>query len=66
MTATMHVLRKDSAIIAAFAQALGVDTPMLRAAAPLYDEAEALGYGEEDVGAVHAVLARRAGLPQKK
>ena len=61
-TATMHVLQKDSAIIAAFADALGVDTPMLDSAAPLYDEAEALGYAEEDVGAVHAVLARRAGL----
>jgi 3-hydroxyisobutyrate dehydrogenase-like beta-hydroxyacid dehydrogenase len=33
-TATMHVLQKDSAIIAAFADALGVDTPMLDAAAP--------------------------------
>lgn len=61
----MHVLQKDSAIIADFARALGVDTPMLAAAAPFYDEAEALGYGEEDVGAVHAVLARRAGLPPK-
>ena len=65
-TATMHVLQKDSAIIAAFAEALGVDTPMLRAAAPLYDEAEAQGYSEEDVGAVHAVLARRAGLATKR
>ena len=64
-TATMHVLQKDSAIIAAFADALGVDTPMLDAAAPLYDEAEAMGYAEEDVGAVHAVLARRAGLKPK-
>ena len=64
-TATMHVLQKDSAIIAAFADALGVDTPMLDIAAPLYDEAEALGYAEEDVGAVHAVLARRAGLKPK-
>ncbi len=61
-TATMHVLQKDSAIIADFARSLGVSTPMLAAAAPLYDEAEAQGYGEEDVGAVHAVLARRAGL----
>ena len=60
-TATMHVLQKDSAIIADFARSLGVDTPMLGAAAPLYDEAAALGYAEEDVGAVHAVLARRAG-----
>jgi len=65
-TATMHVLQKDSAIIGDFARALGVATPMLDAAAPLYDEAEAQGYAEEDVGAVHAVLARRAGLPMKK
>ncbi|HEV8680236.1 MAG TPA: NAD(P)-dependent oxidoreductase [Stellaceae bacterium] len=65
-TATMHVLQKDSAIIAEFARTLGVDTPLLAAAAPLYDEADALGYGGEDVGAVHAVLARRAGLTQKK
>jgi L-threonate 2-dehydrogenase len=60
VTATMHVLQKDSAIIAAFARSLGVDTPMLAAAAPLYDEAETLGYGDEDVAAVHAVLSRRA------
>jgi 3-hydroxyisobutyrate dehydrogenase-like beta-hydroxyacid dehydrogenase len=64
-TATMHVLQKDSAIIAEFARALGVDTPMLRAAAPLYDDAEAQGHAEEDVAAVHAVLARRAGLLAK-
>src|SRR3954447_2563163 len=65
-TATMHVLQKDSGIIAEFARGLGVDTPMLRAAAPLYDEAEAQGHAEEDVAAVHAVLARRAGLPPRK
>ena len=65
-TATMHVLQKDSAIIAEFAGGLGVDTPMLNAAAPLYDEAEAQGHAEEDVAAVHAVLARRAGLTPRK
>jgi 3-hydroxyisobutyrate dehydrogenase-like beta-hydroxyacid dehydrogenase len=65
-TATMHVLQKDSAIIAEFARMLGVDTPMITAAAPLYDEAEAQGYAEEDVAAVHAVLAGRAGLAPKK
>jgi 3-hydroxyisobutyrate dehydrogenase-like beta-hydroxyacid dehydrogenase len=65
-TATMHVLQKDSATIAEFARSLGVDTPMLNAAAPLYDEAEAQGHGEEDVAAVHAVLARRAGIETKK
>jgi 3-hydroxyisobutyrate dehydrogenase-like beta-hydroxyacid dehydrogenase len=65
-TATMHVLQKDSGIIAEFARKLGVDTPMLAAAAPLYDEAELLGYGEQDVGAVHAVLARRAALTNEE
>jgi len=65
-TATMHVLQKDSAIIAEFARALGVDTPMLDAAAPLYDEAEMQGHADEDVAAVHAVLARRAGLAPEK
>jgi 3-hydroxyisobutyrate dehydrogenase-like beta-hydroxyacid dehydrogenase len=71
-TATMHVLQKDSATIAEFARSLGVDTPMLDAAAPLYDEAEAQGHGAEDVAAVHAVLARRAcieiktGIEKKK
>src|SRR5918911_3102748 len=64
-TATMHVFQKDSAIIGEFARALGVATPMLDTAAPLYDKAEAQGYAEEDVGAVHAVLARRAGLPTR-
>jgi L-threonate 2-dehydrogenase len=64
-TATMHVLQKDSATIAEFARSLGVDTPMRQAAAPLYDEAEAQGHGEEDVAAIHAVLARRAGIETK-
>jgi 3-hydroxyisobutyrate dehydrogenase-like beta-hydroxyacid dehydrogenase len=61
-TATMHVLEKDSGIIADFARSLGVSTPTLDAAAPLYGEAEKAGYAHEDVAAVHAVLSRRAGL----
>jgi putative dehydrogenase len=61
-TATMHVLQKDSGIIMDFARSLGVDTPTLDAAAPLYAEAEKAGYEHEDVAAVHALLARRAGL----
>jgi 3-hydroxyisobutyrate dehydrogenase-like beta-hydroxyacid dehydrogenase len=61
-TATMHVLEKDSGIIAEFARSLGVETPTLDAAAPFYGEAEKSGYAEQDVAAVHALLARRAGL----
>ena len=63
---TVHVLQKDSATIAEFARALGVDTPMLQAAAPLYNEADAQGHGDKDVAPVHAVLARRAGIEMKK
>jgi 3-hydroxyisobutyrate dehydrogenase-like beta-hydroxyacid dehydrogenase len=61
-SASTHVFQKDSAIIAAFAKSLGVDTPMLDTAAPLFDEADAMGFGDDDVAAVHAVLAHRAGL----
>lgn len=61
-SASTHVFQKDSAIIAAFAKTLGVDTPMLDTAAPLFDEADRMGFGDDDVAAVHAVLARRAGL----
>lgn len=61
-SASTHVFQKDSAIIAAFAKRLGVDTPMLDTAAPLFDEADRMGFGDDDVAAVHAVLARRAGL----
>ncbi|HEY1795332.1 MAG TPA: NAD(P)-dependent oxidoreductase [Stellaceae bacterium] len=61
-SASTHVFQKDSGIIAAFAKRLGVDTPMLDAAAPLFDEADRMGFGDDDVAAVHAVLARRAGL----
>jgi hypothetical protein len=35
---------------------------MLDAAAPLFDEANRIGFGDDDVAAVHAVLAHRAGL----
>ena len=54
--------KRTSGIIADFARLLGVPTPTLDAAAPLYGEAEREGYADQDVAAVHALLARRAGL----
>ena len=54
--------QKDMSIIAAFARGLGVETPVFAATAPVYDAAQAAGFGAADVGAVHAILARRAGL----
>lgn len=62
-TMKIDLWQKDMAIIAAFARALGVETPTFSATAPVYDEAQARGFGAQDVGAVHALLEGRAGLP---
>jgi 3-hydroxyisobutyrate dehydrogenase-like beta-hydroxyacid dehydrogenase len=46
--ATMQVStwQMDMAIIAAFAQGLGVETPLFSTTAPAYDEAMAKGFGD--------------------
>ena len=59
-TMKIDIWQKDMAIIGAFARGLGVDTPTFAASAPVYSEAQAQGFGTQDVGAVHAVLERRA------
>ncbi|MBV9863288.1 MAG: NAD(P)-dependent oxidoreductase [Alphaproteobacteria bacterium] len=61
-TMKINIWQKDMSIIGEFARGLGVDTPTFSATAPLYAEALASGFGAEDVGAVHAVLERRAGV----
>ena len=64
-TMKIDIWQKDMGIIAGFARGLGVETPVFAATAPVYDAAQAAGFGAEDVGAVHAILARRAGLAPK-
>jgi 3-hydroxyisobutyrate dehydrogenase-like beta-hydroxyacid dehydrogenase len=62
--ATMRVStwQKDMAIIAAFAEELGVETPLFSTTAPVYDEAIAMGFGDQDTAAVCKVLERMSGV----
>ena len=58
----IDVWQKDMSIIAAFAKALGVETPTFTATGPIYDAAQAAGLGADDTAAVCALLERRAGV----
>ena len=58
----IDVWQKDMAVIASFAAALGVATPLFSASAPVYDAALGLDFGGKDTAAVCAVLERMAGL----
>ena len=51
----MRIFRKDLGVIADFARAAGADTPLLAAAAAMYDRAAAAGWDERDVSVVHQV-----------
>jgi alkylhydroperoxidase family enzyme len=53
--ATIEVYRKDLAIIRGFAAGIGASTPLLDVVADLYQQADALGAGQDDPGAVHRV-----------
>lgn len=54
---------KDLAVIGAFAAALDCPLPLFSAVLPLHAATLAEGHGAEDTAAVHAVIARMAGLP---
>ena len=62
--ATMKVgmWQKDMKIIAEFARALGVATPLFTTTAAIYDAAMAQGHAEDDTASVCAVLERSAGV----
>ena len=59
-TMKIDIWQKDMAIIAEFARSLGVLLPTFAASAPIYDAAQAAGFGGEDTAAVAKVLAARA------
>ena len=59
-TMKIDIWQKDMAIIADFARSLGVPVPTFAASAPVYDAAQAAGFGGEDTAAVAKVLAARA------
>jgi 3-hydroxyisobutyrate dehydrogenase/glyoxylate/succinic semialdehyde reductase len=58
--ATMKVStwRKDMAIIAEFADAVGCATPLFTLTQPVYSEAMAMGLGDQDTASVFEVLKR--------
>jgi 3-hydroxyisobutyrate dehydrogenase-like beta-hydroxyacid dehydrogenase len=60
--AATRILTKDVSIANAFAQRLGVDAPIARAAHAAYLDAIAAGFGEEDDAALVKRAADRAGI----
>lgn len=60
----LAVWDKDMKIIKAFADEIGVYTPLFSATSPIYEAAMTEGFGEQDTAAVFAVLQNMAA--QKK
>jgi L-threonate 2-dehydrogenase len=65
-TATMTTHLKDLDIIGKFAAELHCPTPLLTAATPFYHAGVAQGRGDQDTGAVCAVLENLAGIERKR
>jgi putative dehydrogenase len=61
-TMKIDIWQKDMSIITEFAKSLGVPTPTFAASAPIYDAAQAAGFGGDDTAAVVKVLEARAAL----
>jgi 3-hydroxyisobutyrate dehydrogenase-like beta-hydroxyacid dehydrogenase len=61
-TATMTTHLKDIDIIGTFAAELHCPTPLFTVAAQFYHAAAAQGRGDQDTGAVCAVLEKLAGI----
>ncbi len=65
--ATMRVStwKKDMAIIAEFAEDVGVETPLFTLTQPVYAEAIAMGLGDQDTASVFEVLKRKIVIAPK-
>ena len=66
--ATMKVQtwQKDMTVIGDYARKIDCPTPLFSASAPFYTAAMAMGFGQEDTGAVCAVLEKMANHPRQK
>jgi putative dehydrogenase len=62
----LSVWKKDMALIAAFAKAIGSPTPLFDLTGPFYDRALAAGHGAEDTAVVSTVLEQMAGLKRPR
>jgi 3-hydroxyisobutyrate dehydrogenase-like beta-hydroxyacid dehydrogenase len=65
-TVKSSVWQKDLTVIGDFAASLDAPTPLFSATLPVYASAMAIGYAEEDTGAVCAALEHMAGLKRRK
>ena len=57
-TMKVSIWKKDMAIIAAFADDVGCQTPLFTLTQPIYSEAMAMGLGDQDTAAVFEVLKK--------
>ena len=57
-TMKVSIWKKDMAIIAEFAEGIGVETPLFTLTQPVYTEAMAMGLGDQDTAAVFEVLKK--------
>jgi 3-hydroxyisobutyrate dehydrogenase-like beta-hydroxyacid dehydrogenase len=63
---SIKLYHKDISVIADFAAALGVPTPLFSASIPVYSKALAMGFGDLDTASVCAVLEKMAGVKRRK
>jgi 3-hydroxyisobutyrate dehydrogenase/glyoxylate/succinic semialdehyde reductase len=64
-TMKVSIWQKDMAIIAAFADDVGCQTPLFTLTQPIYSEAMAMGLGDQDTASVFEVLKKTIIKPAK-
>jgi L-threonate 2-dehydrogenase len=64
-TMKVSIWKKDMAIIAAFADDVGCQTPLFTLTQPIYSEAMAMGLGDQDTASVFEVLKKTIIKPPK-
>jgi 3-hydroxyisobutyrate dehydrogenase/glyoxylate/succinic semialdehyde reductase len=64
-TMKVSIWKKDMAIIAAFADDVGCQTPLFTLTQPIYSEAMAMGFGDQDTASVFEVLKKTIVKPPK-
>ncbi len=64
-TMKVSIWKKDMAIIAAFADDVGCQTPLFSLTQPIYSEAMAMGLGDQDTASVFEVLKKTLVKPPK-
>jgi 3-hydroxyisobutyrate dehydrogenase-like beta-hydroxyacid dehydrogenase len=64
ITAALAIQMKDKVIIEAFAEKLGVPTPLFDVAGAYYDAAAERGWIDQDAAVILKLLEEKAGIPR--